>query len=77
VKPAELQMAQTLINQLTPKEFSLAKYKDTYDEDLMKVIEAKAKGKKTEQPKFKIVKSKSKDLMEQLKASLENHKKAS
>ncbi len=70
VKPAELKMAQTLINQLTPKKFSMAKYKDTYDQELMKIIEAKAKGKKITTPKFKIVHNKSKDLMAQLKASL-------
>ena len=77
VKPAELKMAQALINQLTPKKFSMAKYKDTYDDDLMKIIEAKAKGKKVTTPKFKIIHNKSKDLMEQLKASLEPKKKAS
>lgn len=71
VKPAELKMAQALINQLTPKKPELDKYKDTYDEELMKIIEAKAKGKKVTQPKFKIVHNKSKDLMSQLKASLE------
>jgi len=70
VKPAELKMAQALINQLTPKKFSMAKYKDSYDEELMKIIEAKAKGKRITQPKFKIIHNKSKDLMEQLKASL-------
>lgn len=80
VKPAELKMAQALINQLTPKKASLEKYKDTYDAELMKIIEAKAKGKKVTQPKFKIVHNKSKDLMSQLKASLEGtttRKKAS
>jgi DNA end-binding protein Ku len=79
VKPAELKMAQALINQLTPKKFSMAKYKDTYDEELMKIIEAKAKGKKITAPKFKIIHNKSKDLMEQLKASLDTtpKKKAS
>ena len=77
VKPAELKMAQTLINQLSPKKLSLDKYKDTYDEELMKIIEAKAKGKKTKQPEIKIVNSKSKDLMAQLKASLAPRKKAS
>ncbi len=80
VKPAELKMAQALINQLTPKKFSMAKYKDTYDDELMKIIEAKAKGKKITQPKFKIIHNKSKDLMAQLKASLETghtRKKAS
>jgi len=79
VKPAELKMAQTLINQLTPKKFSMDKYKDTYDDELMKIITAKSKGKKITQPKFKIVQSKGKDLMSQLKASLETpaRKKAS
>jgi DNA end-binding protein Ku len=77
VKPAEMKMAQSLINQLTPKKFSIAKYKDTYDEELMKIIVAKAKGKKIAAPKFKIIHNKSKDLMEQLKASLEPKKKAS
>ncbi len=77
VKPAELKMAQALINQLTPKKFSMDKYKDTYDDDLMKIIEAKAKGKKIAAPKFKIIHNKSKDLMEQLKASLEPKRKAS
>lgn len=80
LKPTELKMAGALINQLTPKRFSLDKYKDTYDEDLMKIIEAKAKGKKITQPKFKIVHNKSKDLMSQLKASLDTgttRKKAS
>ncbi len=70
VKPAELKMAQTLINQLTPKKLALDKYKDTYDEELMKIIKAKAKGKKITTPEIKVVHSKSKDLMAQLKASL-------
>jgi DNA end-binding protein Ku len=77
IKPAEMKMAQTLIDQLTPKKFAISKYKDTYDAELLKIIEAKAKGKKVTQPRFKIVHNKSKDLMEQLKASLESKKKAS
>jgi DNA end-binding protein Ku len=71
LKPAELKMAQTLIDQLTPKKFSWDKYKDTYDEELMKIIEAKAHGKKVAHPHIKIARSKTKDLMEQLKASIE------
>ncbi|GAA4461563.1 Ku protein [Nemorincola caseinilytica] len=77
VKPAELKMAQTLINQLTPKKLSLDKYKDTYDEALLKIIQAKAKGKKVTTPAIKIESSRSKDLMAQLKASLTPRKKAS
>jgi DNA end-binding protein Ku len=77
VKPAELKMAVSLINQLTPKQFDISKYKDTYSGALMKLIEAKAKGKRITKPKFKIVKNKTKDLMEQLKESLGTKKKAS
>jgi len=75
VKPAELKMAVSLINQLTPKKFSISKYKDTYDDELMTLIEKKAKGKAIPKPHFKIVHNKSKDLMSQLKASLETKKK--
>jgi len=64
-------MATALIAQLTPKKFDISKYKDTYDEELMKLIKIKAKGKPVPEPKFKIVHSKSKDLMAQLKESLE------
>jgi DNA end-binding protein Ku len=77
VKPAELKMALSLISQLTPKKFNISKYKDTYSEELMKVIKAKAKGTKIEKPKFKMVKSKTTDLMAQLKESIETRKKAS
>ncbi len=77
VSPAELKMAQSLINQLTPKKLALTKYKDTYDEELLKIIKAKAKGKRIPLPNIKVTPSKSKDLMDQLKASLGAHKKAS
>ncbi len=77
VKPAELKMAVTLIDQLTGK-FDISKYKDTYNEELLKLIHAKAKGKKIKAPQLKVVHSKTKDLMDQLKASLEvKRKKAS
>ena len=74
VKPAELQMAVSLINQLSGK-FDVSKYKDTYREELLKLIHAKAKGKKIEVPKMKVVHSKTQDLMSQLKASLETPKR--
>jgi DNA end-binding protein Ku len=76
IKPAELKMAMSLIDQLTGK-FNVAKYKDTYSADLMKVIKAKAKGKPVKSTKLKVVYSKSTDLMSQLKASLGKRKKAS
>lgn len=77
IKPAELKMALSLINQLTPKKFNINKYKDTYTADLMKMIEAKAKGKRVAKPKFTVVRNKSRDLMAQLKESVEKTKKAS
>lgn len=73
-KAPELKMAIALIDQLSGP-FDISKYKDTYTEDLMKLIEAKAKGKKIETPKLHVVHSKSKDLMAQLKASLETKKR--
>ena len=69
VKPAELKMAISLINQLSAK-FNISKYKDTYTELLMKVIKAKSKGVKAKEPHLKVVHSTTKDLMSQLKASL-------
>ena len=71
IKPGELKIAKALIDQLTNKKFSIEKYKDTYHADLMKLIHAKAKGKKKAQPKFKLVRSNAKDLMAQLQASLD------
>jgi DNA end-binding protein Ku len=75
-KAPELKMALSLIDQLTTP-FDISAYKDTYTEKMMKVIEAKAKGKKVVTPELKIVHSKAADLMDQLKASLETRKKAS
>jgi DNA end-binding protein Ku len=74
IKPGEMQMAQALINQLSGK-FDISKYKDTYADELLKLIHAKAKGKKVEAPHLRVVHSKSKDLMSQLKASLSVKKK--
>ena len=74
VKPAELKMAKALIAQLTPKDFDISKYKDTYDEELLKLIKLRAKGKSLPEPKMKMVKNKSKDIMAQLKESLESSK---
>ncbi len=69
VKPAELKMAISLINQLSGK-FNISKYKDTYTEQLLKVIKAKSKGVKAKASHLKVVHSTTKDLMSQLKASL-------
>jgi DNA end-binding protein Ku len=74
IKPGEMQMAMALIDQLTGK-FDISKYKDTYTDQLLKLIQAKAKGKKLQPSPLRVVHSKSKDLMSQLKESLQTKKK--
>lgn len=69
IKPAELKMATTLIDQLTDK-FDISQYKDSYTAQLMEVIKAKAKGQKIKSPQMKVVHSTTDDLMAQLKASV-------
>jgi len=73
VKPAELKMALTLINQYT-QPFNIEKYKDEYASALLKVIKVKASGKKGKVRKLTAVQSKTEDLMQQLKASLSKTK---
>jgi len=74
VSPAEMKMAIALIDQLSST-FDISKYKDTYSAELLKVIHAKAKGKKLEPAPMRVVHSKSRDLMDQLKESLSVKKK--
>ncbi len=66
----ELEMAESLIKQRATK-FDPKKFKNTYNEDLMKIIEAKSKGKTKKIEAKEEVSSKATDLMAQLKASLE------
>ncbi|KYH04425.1 Ku protein [Chryseobacterium cucumeris] len=76
-KPAELKMAVSLIEQLS-QEFDPAMYKDTYSDELMKIIKQKAKGKNVKAPKAQPAKEgKVIDLMAQLKASLNTSKSKS
>lgn len=76
IQKKELDMAMTIIDQLTEK-FEPEKYKDTYKEELMKIIDKKAKEKKggkktaTTSTKSKVKNTADDDLLEQLKASLE------
>jgi DNA end-binding protein Ku len=74
IKPAELKMAISLINQLSGK-FNIAQYKDTYTAQLMKIIKSKAKGAKPIAPQLRVVHSRAKDLMSQLKESLNTKRK--
>lgn len=69
VKADEIKMASMLINQLT-KPFKPEQFKDEFSEKLLKVIEAKAKGKSASFKQMKVVHSTTEDLMEKLKASL-------
>lgn len=73
-KPGELKMALSLIEQLSG-DFDIDDYKDEYSAKLMKLIKAKAAGKRAPVHKMKVVHSKTRDLMEQLKASLNGKKK--
>lgn len=77
INAKEQAMATKLIDQLTEK-FNISKYKDTYTQKLLKTIKEKAKGKHTKKVhRMKVVHTKSDDLMEMLKASLQGKKKAS
>lgn len=76
VSPKEAEMAVSLIEQYTEK-FDLEKYKNMYNEKLMMVIDAKAKGKKSVVKKFVAETTPAKDLMEKLRESLAKRQKAS
>ncbi|SDF08862.1 DNA end-binding protein Ku [Pricia antarctica] len=75
-KPAkkELEMAISLVEQYTEK-FNFGKFKDVYNKQLLKIIESKGSGKKAKSEKFESKATPAKDLMAQLKASLEKRKK--
>jgi len=74
IKKGELDMAISLIDQLTSK-FDISAFKDTYSAELMKVIEAKSQGAQPAAVKMRVVHSATEDLMSQLKASLADKKK--
>ncbi|MCT2407359.1 Ku protein [Chryseobacterium antibioticum] len=76
-KPAELKMAVSLIKQLS-QDFDPIMYKNTYSDELMKIIKKKAKGKNIKTKKAEPAKEgKVIDLMAQLKASLQTPKSKS
>ncbi len=76
VAKKEIDMALSLIDQYTEK-FDFGKYKDVYNDQLMDIIEKKSKGKKTTVRKLETKATPAKDLMAQLKASLEKKQKRS
>lgn len=73
VSKKELDMAISFIDQYTEK-FTFTKFKDVYNKQLMKIINSKASGKKVAKETFEVKTTPAKDLMAQLKASLEKRK---
>ncbi len=55
--------------------FDTEQFKDQYNADLLKIIKRKAKGKPLKVSKSEDVDTKTVDLMEKLKASLQKNKK--
>src|SRR5690606_6158083 len=74
ISAKEIKMAESLIENYTEK-FDFKKYKDVYNEQLLKIIESKASGKKVKVEKVKSEPTAAKDLMAKLKASLDQGKK--
>jgi DNA end-binding protein Ku len=75
VSKKELDMGLALINQYA-EPLDLSKYKDEYHNELLKIIEAKAKGKRPTIKKLKPRAAKSDDLYDQLMNSLSAKKGA-
>ncbi|NJN27033.1 MAG: Ku protein [Cyclobacteriaceae bacterium] len=74
VADKELKMALSLIDQYT-EPFEFEKFKDVYNNQLLEIIKAKSKGKKTKVVKLDTSPTPADDLMAKLKASLESKKK--
>jgi DNA end-binding protein Ku len=68
--PKELKMAISLIDQLSG-DFDITRFKDGYTNSLLKLIRNKAKGKQVQPRPLRVVHSRSMDLMDQLKESIE------
>lgn len=75
VSKKELDMGLALINQYSSK-FDIKQFKDEYSHELMKIIQAKAKGKRPTIKKLKPPKAAGDDLYEQLMQSLNSRKGA-
>lgn len=75
INKKELDMGLALVNQYA-EDFDVSKYEDTYQKKLLKLIEAKAKGKRPTIKKLKPRKEKEDDLYSQLMGSLNAKKGA-
>jgi DNA end-binding protein Ku len=71
--PNEVNLAMKLIEGMTA-DFDPAKYRDTYTEDVKKLIDAKAKGQKRQAPSPKSVRSNVIDIVAALQESLAQKK---
>jgi len=75
VAKKEMEMAISLIEQYSTK-FKPDKFKDVYNDQLMKIIESKSTGKKAKPQKYEDKPTQAKDLMAKLKDSLDKKKKS-
>ncbi|SHG62016.1 DNA end-binding protein Ku [Salegentibacter echinorum] len=75
VAKKEVDMAVSLIDQYSTN-FKPDKYKDVYNDQLMKIIESKKTGKKPKPQKYEDKPTEAKDLMAKLKDSLDKKKKS-
>jgi DNA end-binding protein Ku len=75
VSKKELDVGLALINQYA-EDFDVSKFKDEYNDELLKIIKAKSKGKRATIKKLKPHKTKSNDLYDQLMESLKSKKGA-
>jgi DNA end-binding protein Ku len=50
VSPKEIELAESLVDASTEEEFDFSRFKDSYQNDLQKLIEAKVSGKKLASP---------------------------
>jgi DNA end-binding protein Ku len=73
VSKKELDVGMALINQYA-EHFDVSKFKDDYNDELLKIIQAKAKGKRATVKKLKPQKATGDDLYEQLMKSLNTKK---
>jgi DNA end-binding protein Ku len=75
VNPRELQMAKSLVESLAEDRFDASRYKDEYHEALMQVVNAKVEGQQVVAAPEVETAPRVMDLMEALKASVEEAKK--
>jgi len=75
VSAEERRLAETLVETSTAKRFDIGEYKDTYTSDLMKLLDAKAKGKKIVAERRKDEEPAVINLMDALRQSLDRAQK--